>query len=150
MTETEPKKPRKKAEPKIPKQRINTKDWRKLPLDNWTTATVLVMFADLNRERFGVTEYLPFRNWNVERGMIKRELDRYGANVMRDVFTEAFETHTPTRDYPILTAGFVISYMQGRIIARKNAEQAEKVRIAAEKERVETVTIDHAELEAWL
>jgi len=147
MVEKKPRAPRKKAEPK---PRINTKDWRNLPLDKWTTATVLVMFADLNRERYGVDEYLPFRNWNVERGMIKRELDRYGAPLMSEVFREAFDTYTPSRDYPILTAGFVISYIQSRIIPKLKAEQAERERLAAEKERVESVTIDHGALEAWL
>lgn len=146
MTTETKRAPRKKAEPK---PRVNTKDWRNLTYDKWNVLTVHTYFADMNAELFGVEAYLPMRNWGFEQGAIKHTLSEHGAELLRLAFDECFRDYRPTRDYPILTAGFCLSYRVNGIIPKLKAEQAEEVRLAAEKERVETVTIDHAELEAW-
>lgn len=145
MVEKKPRAPRKKAEPK---PRINTKDWRNLPYEKWTTATVLAYFVEMNAELYGM-EYAPMRNWGFEQGAIKHALAAHGAELIHAAFTECFRDYKPTREYPILTAGFCLSYRVNGILPKLKADQAERERLSAEKERVESVTIDHAELDAW-
>ena len=115
--------------------KIDKKDWRNLPLDQWNTATVLAYFADMNREQFGVDTYLPMRNWAFERGLIKRALDQYDAEILRQAFDECFRTYRPTREFPILTAGFCVAYRINSIIPRLQAE--ERKRVEAERKRAE-------------
>jgi len=130
--------------------KIDKKDWRNLPLDQWNTATVLAYFADSNREQFGVDTYLPMRNWAFERALVKRALDQYGAEILRQAFDECFRTYRPTREYPILTAGFCVAYRINAIIPRLQAE--EKARAEAERKRKEAAanapTVD--DVLAWL
>lgn len=126
-------------EPKPPK--INPRDWRNLPTPAWNTLSLLAFTADMNREKYGVEEYVPFRNWAVERGMVKTALERYGPEVMRKVFTQAFAEYRPSRDYPILTAGFVISYVMSRLLPRILAEKAERERMEAEQACGEVVQV---------
>jgi len=146
VSEKKPRAPRKKAEPK---PRVNTKEWRNLPYNKWTTATVLAYFVEMNAELYGM-EYAPMRNYGFEQGAIKQALIKHGAELLHLSFIECFREYKSTRDYPILTAGFCLSYRVNGIIPRLKAEHAERERLSAEKERASTVTIDHAELEAWL
>jgi hypothetical protein len=141
------KKPRKKAEPK---PRIKTSDWRNLPYDKWNTLTVTSMVTELHAERFGELTYVPFRNWSVERGVIKRNLTQYGGEVIAEFFTQAFAEYRPTPQYPILTAGFALSYVASRIIpqilaSRQRKELAEKAR-----ELADANTPSEGDVIAWL
>jgi hypothetical protein len=145
MAEKKSRAPRKKAEPK---PRINTKEWRDLPYDKWTTASVLAYFTEMNTELYGM-EYAPMRNYGFEQGAIKQALTKHGAELLRQAFDECFRDYRPNREYPILTAGFALSYRVNGIIPRLKAEQAEKDRLTAERERISEVTIDHKELEKW-
>lgn len=138
-----PKEPRKKA---APKPKIDRKDWRNLPLEQWNTLTVHAMFADRNRELYGVETYVPMRNWRFEQGVIKRTLTEHGPEVLRQVFDAAFEEYRPTREFPILTAGFVIAYMMSRILPRIQAEQKRN----DERERTAAEGPSADELRAWL
>lgn len=129
-------------------KRITTfkrKDWRTLPVSDWNTLTFTVYFVDMNRELFGV-EYVPMRNWRFEQGVIKRTLDMYGPEIVRQAFDVCFREYRPTREYPILTAGFAVSYRINAIIPRLLAERE------TQKKREETVREGPgiAELEAWL
>lgn len=130
----------------MPKPKINRSDWRTLPYEHWNALTVLAMAADLNREYYGIETYLPFRNWSIERGMVKRELDRYGAELIRAVFEAAFVEYRPNREYPILTAGFIVSYMLARILPRVMAEADARKRRAEAEEAAPSVD----EISSWL
>lgn len=141
------KKPRKKAEPK---PKINRKDWRNLPYEQWNTLTVCVMVADLNREHYGVETYIPFHNWSVERGMIKRNLAQYGAEVLAEFFAQAFAEYRPTREYPQLTAGFALSYVASRIIPRILAERQARVKAEGARLQTEKNAPSEGEVLAWL
>lgn len=132
----------KKQNPRI--TAAQRKDWRNLPYEHWNTSTVHVYSADMNRELFGV-EYSPMRNWSFEQGVIKRALSEHGAEVLKRAFDECFRTYKPTREYPLLTAGFAISYRINSMIPRIKAEiEREK----AEEQSGETV--DYGELASWL
>ena len=130
--------------PAAPK--INTSDWRTLPYDKWTTRTVHAYFADRNRELYGIEQYVPTRNFSFEQGVIKRNLTQYGAEVLREVFDEAFREYRPTREYPQLTAGFVLAYMASRILPRVIAEKEARERRREAEESGPSAT----EVTAWL
>lgn len=119
--------PKKPAQPKI-----NTADWRNLPIDRWNVRTITQMFVDLNREYYGV-EYAPLRNWSFEQGVIKRALTEHGAELLRQAFDECFRDYRPTAQYPILTAGFAVAYRINTIIPRLKAEAAERERRVTER-----------------
>ncbi|MBU9705861.1 hypothetical protein KSP24_02840 [Paenibacillus sp. AK121] len=132
---------------KVKRPKIDRTAWRTLPHDQWNVRTVHAMFADLNREHFGVETYLPMRNWGFEQGVIKRALAEHGANVLHEAFTQIFREYKPTPDYPILTAGFAISYRLNTVIPRILADRQRK-----EKAEVAVVNGGMAadELADWL
>jgi hypothetical protein len=126
--------------------KINTADWRNLPANQWNARTVQTMCIDRNRELYGVEQYVPYRNWTAEQAIIKRNLTQYGAEVLRVVFDEAFREYRPTRDYPQLTAGFVLSYVASRILPRVIAERESRERRVVAEECGQGA----AEVTAWL
>jgi hypothetical protein len=127
--------------------KVNRKDWRELPLSDWNTLSFTEFFRDMNAELYGVDTYLPLRNWKFEQAQIKRAIDAYGPELLRQAFDECFRDYRPTREYPILTAGFCVSYRINTVIPRLLAEQAAK-------ERVEDAVTNGGktadELAAWL
>jgi len=127
--------------PKPPK--IDRKDWRNLPSEQWNVRSFHVFFADMNAELFGATDYVPLRNWAFEQGVIKRAITEHGAVALRRAFDEAFRTYRPTREYPILTAGFAVAYRINSVLPRIKAE------MAAEKAEVDGAP-DYSEVAAWL
>jgi len=129
-----------KAKPKINVAKVNTADWRNLPLDRWNVRTFSQMFIDLNHEYYGM-EYVPMRNWRFEQGVIKRELNKYGAATLKAAFDECFRTYKPTAAYPILTAGFAVAYRINTIIPRLLAEQADADRRQSEIEAAESAPL---------
>jgi hypothetical protein len=126
--------------------KINRRDWRNLPFDQWNTLTVHAYFADMNRDKFGVETYLPLRNWSFEQAQIKRALTAYGAETLKAAFDECFRDYRPTREYPILTAGFAISYRINGIIPRLQAERA----AAERRKEAEGERMTAEELAEWL
>ena len=121
----------------MPRKKITAderKDWRNLPLEHWNTATVHAMIIDMNAEKFAVEKYVP-RSWTFEQGVIKRSLNEYGAEAVRETIERAFAEYRPSADYPQLTAGFLLTYMAPRIMPRVLAEmETAKRRQAAESE----------------
>jgi hypothetical protein len=99
------------------------KDWRTLPLTDWNPLTFHAYFADMNREHYGIDEYLPTRNWGFEQRQLKVAIESHGAVTLKAAFDEMFRTYRPTREYPILTAGFAISYRLNAELARMRANQ---------------------------
>jgi len=118
----------KKRKPKVNRterlgSKVNRKDWRNLPSDQWNCATFHAYFADMNREKYGAETYVPLRNWGFEQRQLKSAIERYGPEVVREVCEQAFATYRPSRDYPQLNAGFVLSYMAAAILPRILAER---------------------------
>lgn len=122
--------------------KVDHTQWRELPAASWNVRTVSVMFTDLNHQHYAV-DYAPFRNWAVERGMIKNALAEHGAELLRAAAEECFRTYRPTREYPILTAGFAIAYRINAVIPKIKAEQ---------KFRDATVSdiVDAKDIKSWL
>ncbi|MCM3784371.1 hypothetical protein M3231_15410 [Neobacillus mesonae] len=133
----------------MPRNKVDRKDWHNLPYDKWNTATVLQMFADLNREHYDVETYLPMRNWAAERGMIKRALDEYGAELLHEAFTQIFREYRPNEQYPILTAGFAISYRLNTVMPRLLVDRQRQER-AKQADDTANNGMTAAELAEWL
>lgn len=127
--------------------RLNRKDWRSLPAEQWNVATFHAYFADMNREMYGA-DYAPMRNWSFEQGALKRSIGEHGPELLRAAFDECFHTYRPTREYPLLTAGFAVSYRINAVIPKLKAEIAEKAR--AEAERAAEDQTDYDALRALL
>ncbi|MFF2886707.1 hypothetical protein [Paenibacillus sp. NPDC057967] len=121
------------------------RDWPNLPTMYWNTLTFTEYFRGMNKLLYGA-EYAPLRNWKFEQGVIKRQLDEYGPEILRAAFDECFRTYRSTHDYPILTAGFAVAYRINGIIPKLLAEKAEAERRETEKQAASTVSA--AELKA--
>ncbi|MCM3205674.1 hypothetical protein [Paenibacillus illinoisensis] len=126
--------PRAKKPPKPKITADQRKDWRALPLEHWNVLTLQTMVADLNREHFGVTVYVPMRGHGFEQGQLKRALTQYGAEALRETITRAFREYRPTLQYPQLTAGFLIAYILPRIMPQVLAEQARAAKRAEQSD----------------
>ncbi|WP_337102405.1 hypothetical protein [Paenibacillus sp. YIM B09110] len=130
--------PRKKTDkpPKPPKQpRITAeqrRDWRNLPTRDWNVMTFLAFFTDRNAELYGAETYVPMRNWSFEQGVLKRAIAAHRPDVLREACEAAFESYRPTRDYPLLTAGFAVSYRINALIPAIMARRADDERRTAE------------------
>lgn len=121
------------------------KDWRNLPTSEWNTLTFTVYFTDMNAELFGA-EYLPLRNWRFEQAQIKRALDAYGPEILRQACEICFAEYKPSREYPVLTAGFALSYRINTIIPRLINEE----RKVADREAQRANSPDVADVISWL
>lgn len=118
-------------------KKISTKDWRNLPIEKWNTTTVHAFLIDETKRRFDA-EYIPggggpkSKRWSAEKGMIKRELDRRGAEVVRKFIEICWrEYYTPNPDkYPFPNWMFMCSYMD------RNWTEAER-EVKKENERSE-------------
>lgn len=97
--------------------KVNTADWRNLAIDKWNVRSFHAYFADMNREYYGV-DYAPMRNWKFEQGVIKRALAEHGAPLLKRCFDVIFREYRPTREFPVLTAGFTIAYRLNAVLPR--------------------------------
>lgn len=123
--------------------KVNRKDWRNLPYDDWNTLTVHAYFADMNAERYGV-DYLPMRNWSFEQGIIKRALTQHGAELLHAAFNECFREYQPAPSYPILTAGFAISYRINAVIPKLLADRQRREDRNKTDNNEQTISIEEA------
>lgn len=141
-----PKRSRKKVEsnPRITAEQ--RRDWRTLPIMDWNVLTFTTYFVDMNNERFGVAKYFPMGNWRLEQAQIKRAIDAYGPELLRAAFDECFRDYRPTWEYPILTAGFCVSYRINGIIPRLIEER--RRRAVADMAHAEKP--DKSAVMAWL
>lgn len=128
--------------------KIPTNDWRNLSIDKWNTRTVHAFLIDETKRKFDA-EYIPggkgakSQRWRTEQGMIKREIDRRGAKVVKrfiEICWREYRTSNPKR-YPYPTFGFMIGYMDGNWTKseREVAKEEEHTELA---ERSDSTEID--------
>lgn len=98
--------------------KISTKDWRNLPTESWNTRTVQSFLIDETKRRFNA-EYTPggrgskSKRWAMECGMIKRELEQRGPEVVRrfiEICWDEYYTSDPDK-FPYPTFAFMLGYM---------------------------------------
>lgn len=128
--------------------KIKSKDWRNLPTDQWNVTTAHQFLIDETKRRFDA-EYVPggggpkSKRWTAEKGVIKRELDRKGAAVVRkfiEICWREYYTSNPDK-YPYPTFFFMCGFMD-----RNWTEAEREVKKAEERaelaERSDSTQID--------
>lgn len=129
-------------------KKISTKDWRNLPIEKWNTTSVHAFLIDETKRKFDA-EYVPggrgpkSQRWRSEQGMIKREIERRGAEVVRrfiELCWDDYYTNDPDK-YPYPTFGFCAGYMDTNWTKaeREVTKARERTELA---ERSETTAID--------
>lgn len=89
--------------------------WRERSIYDWNTTTFHAYMQDLHKELFGV-DYVPFRNWQVEVGMLgnaigtKTKEGKYDKKVIKEFIDLTFHNYRPTPQYPGVSFGFLWSY----------------------------------------
>lgn len=133
--------------------KIPTNDWRNLPIERWNTRTIHAFLIDETKRRYNA-EYVPggkgskSQRWAAEKGMIKRELDKRGADVVRkfiEVCWREYYTPNPNK-YPYPTFGFMLGYMD-----RYWTEAVREVEKSNERSDLAEMTAeDYDRLSDWL
>lgn len=129
-------------------KKISTKDWRNLPTDQWNVTSFHSFLIDETKRRFDA-EYVPggrgpkSKRWTAEKGVIKRELDRRGAAVVRkfiEICWREYYTSDPNK-YPYPTFFFMCGFQD-----RNWTEAEREVKKAEERaemaERSDSTQID--------
>src|SRR5699024_2866499 len=127
-------------------------DWKARNIDDWNTKTCHAYMQDKHREMIG-REYVPFRGWRVEQGMLGRLIGiradegPHDKSPIKRVIDLAVEEYTATTKSPGTTFVYNSSYKR-KVKQRVEAEASDKERL---KERMESAKeIDYSDLSEWL
>lgn len=119
----------KKTKPK--KVKLDTKDFKNLPIDKWNSTTIREYTKFLNTERFGV----PCVTFNVrqENGMISKFIKEYGIEVTVEFIKECVRSYRPNPNYPTVNFATMYSYMKAyelpRVLKKKHeANRLEQIK----------------------
>lgn len=133
--------------------KIKSKDWRNLPTDQWNTTTFHAFLIDETKRRFDA-EYVPggggpkSKRWAAEKGMLKREIERRGPEVVRkfiEICWRDYYTSNPDK-YPFPSFGFCLGFMD-----RNWTEAEREVKKAEERaELAERSEIKVEDISDWL
>lgn len=131
--------------------KIPTKDWRNLPIEDWNTNSFHAFLIEETARKFNA-EYVPggkgskSQRWIAEKGVLKRDIDKRGAEVVRKFIEICWaEYFTPDpKKYPYPTYFFMISYMD-RYWTQAIDEVAKERERAEIAERSDSTKID----EGW-
>lgn len=134
-----------------------TKTYADKPTESWSVNDFLAYLTDRHHEVYGI-EYRPFRNWQVERGLIGGLIGTKGRSpkprkhepaLVRKFIDECFASHRTTPQYPGVSFGWFWSY-KSNVWQRVLAEDAEARRRAERAISVESVGLSAEELDGWL
>lgn len=123
----------KTAKPK--KKKLDTKDFRNLPLEKWNSTTIREYVKFLNMERFGI----PSVTFNVcqENAMISKMIKEYGIEVTVAFVKECVKTYKPNAQYPTVSFATMYSYMKAyelpRVMKKRHeASRLEQIKVKAQ------------------
>lgn len=115
----------KKSKPK--KVKIDTKDFKNLPLEKWNSTTIREYIKFLNKERFGI----PSVTFNVrqENAMISKMIKEYGIEITVKFVKECVKNYRPNQQYPTVSFATMYSYMKAYELPRvmKATHEASKL-----------------------
>src|SRR5699024_8250060 len=136
----------KKATRKLPP----ANDWQARDIEDWNATTFHAYLADKLKEMFGC-EYVPFRGWQAEKGMLGRLIGTRGragthnkATIKRFI-DEGFKSYKPTPQYPGTSFGFLYSYRRN-ILQRLEAQERREER----DKQAEMTAEDYDRLSDWV
>jgi len=128
------------------------KHYTELPVADWNTRHFRDYLTDEHKRRYGV-DYVPFRGFNAEAGMLgrfigtARKTGQYDKQTVKRFIDACFDEYKPSAEYPGLSFGFMQTYMM-RNLQRLQAEQSRK---ANANEAVKASDNDNiADLTDWL
>jgi hypothetical protein len=118
--------------------KISVKDWRNLPVDNWTVTTFRQYLADKHEQHYGI-KYTA-RNYAVEGRWLKSMVAEHGAEVVKAFIDGCLKEYRPTQDYPGINFAFMFSYQRSRILPRVMAEVKRKQGVQRAVEETEDLS----------
>jgi hypothetical protein len=116
-------------------------DWRARDLADWNALTFRAYLMERHQDVLNVP-YVVSRSIPMEAKMIRRMIDEYGEDVVKQFIDECLRQYKPTREYPSVTFSFMYSYMRERVLPK----------ILASKQRTERydVGMSDDEVREWL
>lgn len=119
------------------KQRIEVrKNWRACPVSKWNATTVRAYLQCLTQHRFKM-DYIS-DNIRQENAIISQFIKQYGREVLKEFIRDCVKDYKPTKQYPIVTFGFMYTYQRKHIlpaIIKKRQAQEERLKeLEAQKE----------------
>lgn len=128
------------------------KHYTELPVADWNTTHFRNYLTDEHKRRYGV-DYVPFRGFNAEAGMLGRFIGtarkpgQYDKALVKAFIDACFDEYKPTPQYPGLSFGFMSTYMTRHL----QRLQAESQRSANAVEAVKASDNDNIDkLAGWL
>lgn len=114
-------------------KKLDTKDFRNLPLEKWNSTTIREYIKFLNIERFGI----PAVTFNVrqENGMISKFIKEYGIETTKLFVEECVRKYRPNANYPAVNFATMYSYMKAYELPRVMKAQYESNRLEQIKAR---------------
>ena len=114
-------------------KKLDTKDFKNLPLDKWNSTTIREYIKFLNTERFGI----PAVTFNVrqENGMISKFVKEYGIETTKLLVEECVRKYRPNANYPTVNFATMYSYMKAYELPRVMKAQYESNRLEQIKAR---------------
>lgn len=114
-------------------KKLDTKDFKSLPLEKWNSTTIREYIKFLNIERFGI----PAVTFNVrqENGMISKFVKEYGIETTKLFVEECVRKYRPNANYPTVNFATMYSYMKAYELPRVMKAQYESNRLEQIKAR---------------
>lgn len=117
-------------------KKIDSKDFRTLPVEKWNATTFREYINYLNTERFGI----PSVTFNIrqENGMISTFVKQYGKETTKLFIEECVRVYRPNANYPTINFAGMYSFMKGyelpRVLKRQQeSAQANRAKVEAEE-----------------
>lgn len=112
------------------------------PIEKWTVRDFHNYLMNEHSRILGV-QYVPFRSWRVEQGLLGGIIGTTGKNgktgthgkaTIKDFIDNCLATYKPTKDYPGISFGFMWTYKKNYLQQLEKAETAKVVEASYKKE----------------
>lgn len=115
--------------------KLNTKDWKNLPINDWNATTYRAFMADLHSEVLGI-KYVP-RNYGMESKLLKDTYEGYGKEATKRFIECAIREYKPTTQYPGINYAFMYTYVLSRLMPRILKDLEREKQIQAREQNVQ-------------
>ncbi len=117
------------------KAKVDTKDFRSCPIEDWNGTTFREYVKHLNKEKYGIP--CVSNNVMVENSMLKNFTKEYGNETTKKFFEECVKSHKGSDKYPTCNVGFMISYMKASVLPRVLQQDVKKSKIQELREQLQ-------------
>jgi hypothetical protein len=123
----------------------DSKDWKERDISDWNCTTWHSYIIDRHTELFGV-DYVPYRGWQAEKGMIKTLTTKYGNELIKAFIDVAITEYRPSREYPGTSFGWLYAYRTQTF----QRVQADYMRRKEREARRVVASLSWDEINEWL